>query len=116
MINGNINSFLDTGWYTESTLFFNGHVYWFEATTENGVTTFFVNRWKASLTDNMYYNSHIDDNGDPIDFKTILTLKDTDMDIIKKDFLCSNIFDGKSFWDVEKSLVWVDEGASIVEH
>ena len=59
MINGNINSFLDTGWYTESTLFFNGNVYWCEATTENGLTTFFVNRWKASLTDNMYYNSHI---------------------------------------------------------
>ncbi|MCR5593324.1 MAG: hypothetical protein K6F79_06220 [Saccharofermentans sp.] len=115
MINGNINSFLDTGWYTESTLFFNGNVYWCEATTENGLTTFFVNRWKASLTDNMYYNSHIDANGDPVDFRNILILKDNDMDIIKKNFLCSNIFDGKTFWEVEQELVWVDEGSPIVE-
>lgn len=115
MINGNINSFLDTGWYTESTLFLNGYVYWFEATTDNGITTFFVNRWQASLTDDAYYHSHIDSNGDPIGFSNVLTIRNSDIDLIKKHFLCSKIFDGKTFWDVEKSLVWVDEGAPIVE-
>ena len=29
--------------------------------------------------------------------RNILILKDNDMDIIKKNFLCSKIFDGKSF-------------------
>lgn len=47
--------------------------------------------------------------------RNILILKDNDMDIIKKNFLCSNIFDGKSFWEVEQELVWVDEGSPIVE-
>lgn len=113
MINGNINSFIDTGWYTESTLFYKGYVYWLEATTENGITTFFVNRWKASLTEDKYYHSYIDNEGNLIEYSNVLKIVDSDMDRIKKFFLCSRIFDEKSFWEIENNLVWVDEGSPI---
>ncbi len=113
MINGNLENFLDTGWYCESTLYYNGFVYWLEATTTNGITTFFINRWKSGITDNKYYNTYIDSHGEPISYECVLTISETDIDRIKKLFLESNVFDGKSFWEVENELIWVDEGESI---
>ncbi len=31
MINGYAEQFLDTGWYSEATLYYNGYIYWHEA-------------------------------------------------------------------------------------
>lgn len=31
-------------------------------------------------------------------------------DDVKEQFLKAKIFDGKSFWEVEKELAWYDEG------
>ena len=39
--------------------------------------------------------------------------RNTDLELIKKKFLEANIFDGKSFWEVERVLAWLDEGAPI---
>jgi len=36
------------------------------------------------------------------------------MDDIKRRFLCSPVFDGNSFWEVESQLVWVEEGSDII--
>ncbi len=33
--------------------------------------------------------------------------------MIKKRFLESAIYDGKTFWDAEKELAWLDEGEPI---
>lgn len=35
MINGHLVQFLDTGWYSEATLYFNGYIYWCEAQSSN---------------------------------------------------------------------------------
>ena len=49
MINGNLSQFLDTGWYSEETIYFSGYIYWCEGDTnpETGISHFWVNRWRA---------------------------------------------------------------------
>ena len=44
MINGYTDIFLDTGWYMESTIYYNGFIYWCEAQTDSdtGITHFLV--------------------------------------------------------------------------
>lgn len=36
------------------------------------------------------------------------------MEMLKKQFLIAPIFEGKSFWQVEKDLTWVDEGEPLI--
>ncbi len=110
MKNGNIDQFLDTGWYMESTLFYNGYVYWFEGFTDSvtKINTFFVNRWRAKLTDDMYFREYRINNN-LVDYERVLEIHGADMDLLKKQFLETPIFDGNTFWDVESELVWVDE-------
>ena len=114
MINGYTEQFLDTGWYTESTLYYNGYAYWFEATTDQytGATHFFVDRWRATTTDNILYNEYHKD-GKIVDYSTVYENDATDMDFIKRSFLEAPIFDGKTFWEVEKEIAWLDEGPAI---
>lgn len=111
MINGNIEQFLDTGWYTEATLYYNDFVYWCEGYTHFGtdISTFFVNRWRATTSDYIYYNEYRKD-GEVVDFSTVLKIQGRDMELLKKRFLESPIFDGKTFWEVEPELAWLDDG------
>ena len=53
MKNGNLETFLDTGWYTEAELYYQGNVYWFEGDTdfETGISDFYVDRWRAECED-----------------------------------------------------------------
>ena len=59
MINGLLDQFLDTGWFTEATLFYNGFIYWCEAQSDltTNTTTFFIDKWAAENEDNLYYHS-----------------------------------------------------------
>ena len=116
MINGSLNTFLDTGWYSEATIFYNGYIYWLESDTneETGITHFFIDRWQASTDDNITYKEHLDRNGNIIGFSRVLDIYDENMDIIKRKFLLSEIFEGHSFWDVEKQLAWLDQGDPIL--
>ncbi len=52
MINGNLDQFLDTGWFSEATLYYNGYIYWLEAQTDDIESVFFIDRWKAQNEDN----------------------------------------------------------------
>lgn len=116
MINGTIEQFLDTGWYSEATLFYNGRIYWFEGNTdfETGITKFVVNSWKAKNYDDKYFGSYIDEETkDVAEYRQDFIAKNSDMDWIKKEFLTAKIFEGKSFWEVEPELVWLDEGEPI---
>lgn len=112
MINGNLEQFLDTGWFSEATLYYNGFVYWFEAQTEGDEITFFVDKWEAQNEDNKYYHTILNQDG-TLTWKRVLELKDTDIELIKKDFLTSKVFEDKTFWDVESKLAWLDEGVAI---
>ena len=112
MINGNLEQFLDTGWYTEATLFLNGKLYWCEAQTDasSDVSTFFVDQWDAENEDNLYYHSLLEPDGTLV-WRRVLEIKDTDMDRLKQKFLEAPVFEGKTFWQVEKDIAWLDESS-----
>ena len=112
MINGNLENFLDTGWITEATLYYNGFAYWFEGYYKPEIEkwTYFVNRWRAKLSDDMCTSRYIL-NDDIVDFEKVFELKNTDVKMEKAREIVLNapIFDGKCFWEVESELIWVDE-------
>lgn len=116
MINGNIEQFLDTGWYSEATLFYNGFIYWCEAQSEvdTADTTFFIDRWPAVNEDNRYYHSLYEEDGTLI-WERVLEIRDSDMDMIKRRFLETPVFDNKTFWEAEKNIAWLDEGQPIIK-
>ena len=114
MINGNLEVFLDTGWFTESTLFYNGYTYWFEGfyTPETKRYTFFIYKWISKLKDDMYTYRYILNN-DVLGFEEIYRIEGNDWESLKIQFLQAPLFDGKSFWQVEKELIQVDDGGNI---
>jgi len=114
MINGKISQFLDTGWYSESTLYFDGYIYWCEADTdiETGITEFIVDRWKAEMGEDMLYHSLLNSQGELVECERVWSYCDSDMDKIKQAFLSEKIFAGNAFWDVESKIAWLEEGSS----
>jgi len=115
MINGRIQDFLDTGWYNEATLFYEGYVYWCEGftDTDSQLSTFFVDRWAARTTDYVYYHEIRLPDGRLKDYQRIFEVSGNSMDEIKRTFLETPLFDGRTFWQVETKLAWLDEGAPI---
>jgi len=114
VINGNLEQFLDTGWYTEAELYYDGYVFWCEATTnsDTGNTEFFVDRWRADC-DGEFYHQYIGTDGKLVDYSRVLSMNGTDMDDLKKRFLMSPIFCSKAFWEVQRDIVWAEQGADI---
>ena len=115
MINGDIEKFFDNWWRSEAALFYMGHIYWCEAWFEgkNNTYTFFVNKWRTENEDNIEFHSYAEKNG-LIKYERIFEIKDTDLKLIKKNFLMTSIFKGKSFWQVERVVAWLDEGPNII--
>lgn len=116
MINGHLEQFLDTGWYSEATLYYNGYIYWCEAqyNATTNTTTFFVDKWVVENEDDTYYHSILEEDGS-VKWERVYEIIEKDLELIKKYFLEANIFDGKSFWQVEKQLAWLEEGTPILK-
>lgn len=110
MVNGKLNQFLDTGWHHEAELFYQGHLYWCEGSWKNDshIFDFFVCRWKAENVDNVLYRSYATSENKYYEYCILLEMEGDDPDKIKQDFLKAKIFDGKSFWEVEKEIIWMD--------
>ncbi|WP_294146569.1 hypothetical protein [uncultured Selenomonas sp.] len=117
MKNGNLETFLDTGWYTEAEIYYQGYVYWFEGDTdfETGVTEFYIDRWRAECEDGKLYREYRDESDQLVDYHRVYEEQGKDIDLLKKNFLIAPIFDGKTFWQVEKDLIWVEPGEPIVK-
>jgi len=117
MINGRIEDFLDTGWYNEATLFYKGNIYWCEGFTDSDshVSTFFVDKWAAQKQDDMYYNELRTREGELLNHQRVLQISADNLDKLKQKFLMAPIFEGKTFWQVEKEVAWLDEGKPIVK-
>lgn len=117
MINGNVAQFLDTGWYSEATLYYKGHVYWCEGDTDPLAKSshFWVNRWRAEQGDGFTYRTVEDENGDPEDFQNVLSIYGKTLDELKKQFLEAPVFEGKTFWQVEYNIAWLEEGQPIAK-
>lgn len=117
MKNGNLETFLDTGWYTEAEIYYQGYVYWFEGDTdfETGDTEFYIDRWRAECEDGKLYREYRDESNQLVDYHRVYEEQGKDIDLLKKNFLIAPIFDGKTFWQVEKDLIWVEPGEPIVK-
>lgn len=115
MKNGSLEQFLDTGWYTEAELYYHGYVYWCEGCTDEKTqeTTFFVNCWRAECEDGKLYREYRDEENHLLEFHRTYEDHDRDMELLKKRFLQAPVFAGKSFWQVEKKLIWVEPGEPI---
>ena len=116
MINGLLEQFLDTGWYSEATLFYKGFIYWCEAQSDpiTNTITFFIDRWAAENEDNTYYHTLLEHDG-TLMWNRVFEITDSDMDRIKQRFLESPVFEGKTFWQVEKDIAWLDESNPILK-
>ena len=108
MINGKLDQFLDTGWFSESTLFYNGYIYWFEAQKEKDNITFFIDRFRAENENNQYYHTIKEKDG-TVSWENVCKISGQDLDLIKKQFLEFPAFEGKTFWQVEKEMAWLEE-------
>lgn len=108
MINANLSQFLDTGWFNEATLYYKGYIYWCEGywdKTKENPMHFFVYRFPAKVVDEIYFERiHTNES-----FKYIFGIWGYGEDDVKEQFLKAKIFEGKSFWEVEKELAWLDE-------
>ncbi|MBQ4513463.1 MAG: hypothetical protein II969_10740 [Anaerolineaceae bacterium] len=111
MINGSLKQFLDTGWYSEAELFYNGYLYWCEGwwNEETSDYSFQVRRWKVEITDETCYRSYRTKDDNLVDYKIVYDVRDKDMEKIKRNFLYANIFEGKAFREVQKEIVWMDD-------
>ncbi len=114
MINGYLEQFLDTGWFSESTLFLNDIIYFCAAYSTDNKYEFTVHKWRAVNEDNKYFHS-VCDNDVLLDWACIYEDSGCDLDLIKKRFLEAKIFDDKSFWEVEQELAWLDESTPIMK-
>ena len=116
MINGYLEQFLDTGWYTEAALYHKGYLYWCEAqwNDQTGIIHFFVDKWQAVNENDTYYHSLLEPDGS-LSWTRVYETEDTDLDRIRKRFLLAPVFNGSSFWQVEKELVWLEDGGPVTK-
>ena len=114
MINGRLEQFLDTGWYSEATLYLDGYVYWCEAQydPQMDIHHFFIDKWPAENENNICFHSILEKDG-TLKWARVFEDKNKDLDIIKRHFLENPIFAGKTFWEVEKRIAWLEESSSV---
>ncbi len=113
MINGDIDQFLDTGWFSEATLYLNGYTYWCEGCwaeeTREKPMHFTVQKYKSCVVDDCHTKCYVYENGEAVDFEYVIDDWFYGEDDAKKFFLESKFFEGKTFWEVESTIAWYDE-------
>lgn len=89
MKNGNVREFIDHIHYGDEFWFlYNGTKYFLEGWIENDILELVLYEMKENGKD---YKWKGDNNNYPVE-----------------DFLLDRIFDGKTFWKIEKDITWVD--------
>ena len=114
MINANLEQFLDTGWYNEATLYLNGYTYWCEGSQDYSREKpmhFSVYKYRSVIhnENGEIWTSRLIENVDVVDYSVVYDYYGYGENDVKEQFLKAKIFDGKSFWEVEKELAWYDE-------
>ena len=106
MINASLEQFLDTGWFSDATLYYKGYVYWCEGCWDYNrekPMNFFVYRFPVKLINE---DTFVRLN---YEYEMLLDIYGYGEEDVKEEFLKAKIFEGKSFWEVEKELAWYDE-------
>ena len=111
MSSGELEVFLDTGWLNDATLYYKGYIYWCEGYVlkhEEGFE-YIVSRWRAESEDDCTFRSFCDADNRLIEFSIVYNNKQILLENLQKDFLSAKIFSGKSFWEIEHQVQWLDE-------
>lgn len=116
MINANLEQFLDSGWYSGATLYYEGYTYvcegWYENADNNNPMHLVVYKYKSIICEEKY-TKVVCDGENTVDFEYIIDKDFKTSAEAKQKFLTSKIFDGKSFWEVESRIAWYDEIGNI---
>ena len=93
MINGNVSEFVDHIHYGDELVFlFHNQKFFLQGfLEENGRYVHYLDRWDPP-SNTYIWTSRGDTHSYPVD-----------------DFLAAAIWEGKSFWDVEAEIEWVDD-------
>lgn len=121
MINGDLSIFLDTGWFNESCLYYKGNVYWCEGyhdpEDKQYPYHFFIRRYAGRLhREENYVEYLLDSTNDVMNYDDSYHIKGDSSDELLERFLRAKVFEGKSFWEVEKVLIWVDDCNTFVKY
>lgn len=119
MINGILNIFLNTGWKNESCLYYKGNVYWCEGYYDDKENSchFFIRRFAGRLDKTTNTADYLlDDTGDVMNYDDSYHITGNSMDELLYRFLRAKVFEGKSFWEVEKVLIWVNDSNTFVKY
>jgi len=114
MINAYLENFLDTGWFSEATLYLNGYTYWCEGNWDQELEHpmhFFVYKYKSTIhkKGEKVWTSRMIENDNVVEYSIVFDVYGNGEDDVKERFLSAKIFDGKTFWEVEKEIAWYDE-------
>ncbi len=116
MINADLEDFLISGWFNmEATLYLNGYTYWCEGVYDfenNDKFHFWVNKYRSIIhkkENGEIWTSRMIENNDVVDYSTALDVWGDIPEDVKPIFLNAKIFDGKSFWEVQRELARYDE-------
>lgn len=106
-----LEQFLDTGWHNDATLYYNGRIYWCEGmfNSNSNKFEFSVESWDVEIIDNTYFISKTTLNGQYLNYDVVFEIEVDNPDQAKKQFLEAKIFEGKSFWEREYELMWLEE-------
>lgn len=93
MINGNPGEFVDRIYSCQDTVFiYNGVKYWFQGyNLENGLVHMEIYQYQ------------------PVQEACLWSHEGKTIEECHRAFLEANLFDGKTFWEAESSIEWVDE-------
>ncbi|MBQ7525984.1 MAG: hypothetical protein IJT09_06075 [Abditibacteriota bacterium] len=121
MINANLDTFIDYEWEHAVELFYKGYLYYCSGNFIGSIPIdknkfyYTVTRWKAVTHDNIIYHEYRigNKNGNVLGYEKLLDVEGA-YDDVKKKFFSAPIFDGKSFWEVEKEIAWLEQGEPII--
>ncbi len=91
MINGDVNEFVDRIYYGDELVFlYGGKKYFLQGWVENKIHTLCLDTWEPPSNDYLWYEESCDPQK------------------LSDDFIKAPVFNGKTFWEVEKDIEWVD--------
>lgn len=92
LLNGDVTEFVDRIHYGDELIFmYNGQKFFLQGFLEDdGICTTYLDRWEPPADDYIWVG-----RGDSKNFPV-------------EEFLKAEIWDGKSFWEVEKKMEWLD--------
>ena len=92
MQNGNVNEFIDLMHYGDELIFmYDGKKYFLQGFKEDDICTLYLDCWEPPADDYIYVVSGAPGEGYPVE-----------------KFLEAKIWNGKSFWQAEPDMKWVD--------